>query len=455
MIFSHQKISLQYWINKLFQPQEESPDYHAWKQKLFRDRLRSCFWILLSCWIAFAIKDFVEVYDAKYSEAVIKNLGRDRLKFYRDITIYPYSTIAIAWCMFGYRLRKDNFRCHTNLIFLCLAWSLTLFPLVVGTFIGEPYIEDVDTWGLVFLILAILIPVNWRIHLIAQLGLIAYYIGVIPLLGLLDLIKVDIFRVFEADTLVPLLLVCPTSIVAISMYERLQQKEFESRRELKVFLHSVTHDLRTPVMASSIVLENLLQQPGDKLTVDRSVLERLYQGSDRTFKIVNSLIEAHNTEINGVVTTPRSCRIDDLVDSVLIDLQPILLEHQAIVDNRMANNLPHIKADSTQLWRVLNNLINNALKHNPNYVRITIDAVVEQDCLYCTISDDGVGISTEQCDRLFKLYSRGKRSRYMPGLGIGLYLSQQIIMAHGGEIGVVSSLGNGSTFWFTLPYQPE
>ena len=113
--------------------------------------------------------------------------------------------------------------------------------------------------------------------------------------------------------------------------------------------------------------------------------------------------------------------------------------------------MPNIKADPTQLWRVLNNLITNALKHNPNRVRITIDAEIEQNWLYCRISDDEVGISTEQCDRLFKLYSRGKRSRYMPGLGIGLYLSQQIIMAHGGEIGVVSSPGNGSTFWFTLP----
>ena len=230
-----------------------------------------------------------------------------------------------------------------------------------------------------------------------------------------------------------------------------QKQEFESRRELKVFLHSVTHDLKTPVMASSIVLSNILQQPGEEITLNRSVLERLHQGSDRIFKIVDTLIEAHSTEVNGIKLIPQFCRLQDLVNSVLIDLQPTLLQHQALVQNCLSEHLPDIWADPIQLWRVLNNLIGNALKHNPNSVRITIDATVEKDHLYLTVSDDGIGIFTEQSDRLFKLYARGKRSRYMPGLGIGLYLSQQIITAHGGEIGVVSTLGNGCTVWLTLP----
>ena len=452
MIFNQQKTCLQRWRNKLFTSPEESSDYQEWKQKLFRDRLKICFWLMFVCWIAFAIKDFAEVYNPEFSQEFIGNIARKRLKLYRDRTIYPYLAIAIIWGICGYRLRKDKFKYHTAAIFLCLAWSLTLCSLIVGTFIGEPYIKGVSDWGLAFLGLAILIPVRWRIHLTAQIGLITYYLAVIPILGLFNLIEVNIPYIFDPDTLVPLLLVCPISVVGISMYERSQQKEFESRRELKVFLHSVTHDLRTPVMASSIVLKNLLQQSGEKLTLDRSVLKRLYQGSDRTFNIVNSLIEAHDTEVNGIMVTPQSCSINNLVESILIDLQPILLEHQAIVDNRISSNVPDIWADPTQLWRVFNNLITNALKHNPNHVRIIINAVVERDWLYCTVTDDGIGIAKEQIHQLFKLYSRGKRSRYMPGLGIGLYLSQQIIMAHGGEIGVVSNVGEGSTFWFTLPF---
>lgn len=452
MISIWQRKFLQHWSDKLFKPQTESADYRAWKQKLFRDRLVVCFWILLVCWITFAIKDFTEVYLPENSQRIIEYSGRSRLELYRARTIYPYSAIAITWIVCWYRLKKDRFTHHTSAVFLTLAWSQTIYSLIIGTLLGEPYLGDVRHWGLIFLGLAILIPVRWRIHLIAQLVLIVYYLGIMPFLGKLGTIEVDIACIFDPDTLFPFLLACSISIVAISMYERLQQQQFESRRKLKVFLHSVTHDLRTPVMGSSMVLENLLQQPGEKLTLDRSVLERLYQGSDRALSMINSVIEAHNTEVNGVVINLQPCSLGDLINSALVDLQPILLEHQAIVDNCLPSDLPNIMVDPSQIWRVLNNLIGNALKHNPNRVCITIDAVVEPNWLYCTISDDGVGISAEQGERLFKLYSRGKRSRYMPGLGIGLYLSQQIIMAHGGEIGVVSSPGNGSTFWFTLPY---
>ena len=455
MIFSRQKKLLQHWLNQLFEPQEESAEYQAWKQKLFRDRLIVYFWILLPCITAFAIKDFTELYLPENSQQIIEYSGREKLELYRTRTIYPYSAIALSWILCWYRFRKDRFKRHTSAIFLSLAWSNTIYSPILGTFIGEPYLGDIFYWGIIFLGLAIIIPVRWRLHLVTQLSLIIYYFVIMPIVGRLGLTEVDMSRVFDPDRTVPFFLACSVSIIAISMYERLQQKQFESQRELKVFLHSVTHDLRTPVMASSIVLKNILQQPGNKLTLDRSVLERLHQGSDRAYRMINSVIEAYNTEVNGIIVNLQPYQICNLINSALIDLQPILLEHQAIVDNRLPCNLPNIMVDPTQIWRVLSNLIGNALKHNPDGILITIDAVVEPNWLYCSISDNGVGISAEQCDRIFKLYSRGKRSRYMPGLGIGLYLSQQIVMAHGGEIGVISNLGNGSTFWFTLPCQPE
>ena len=448
---------LRRWIDKLLYPPAESPDFQAWKQKLFRDRLKICFWIWFICWIAFAIKDFIQIYnlESEYVKNIIAEYGIPRLKMYRHRTIYSFVVNASSWSIQGYRWLKDGYKRYTTLIFLNLFWTLTLYYLIVGTLFGEPYLGDARHWVSIFLGLAILIPVCWRIHLTAQLVLIVYYVGVIPVLGILNVIEVKIPYIVDPETLVPLLLSCPISTLSVAMYERSQRQEFESRRELKVFLHSVTHDLKTPVMASLIVLDNILQQPGSEITLDRSILERLYQGSDRTFRIVDSLIEAHSTEVNGIKLVPQSCRIQDLVNSVLIDLQPVLLQHRALVNNHLQNNLPDIWADPIQLWRVLNNLIGNALKHNPNRVCITIAATVENNYLHLSVSDDGVGISATQSDRLFKLYTRGKRSRYMPGLGIGLYLSQQIITAHNGEIGVISNLGHGSTFWFTVPCQPK
>jgi signal transduction histidine kinase len=70
--------------------------------------------------------------------------------------------------------------------------------------------------------------------------------------------------------------------------------------------------------------------------------------------------------------------------------------------------------------------------------------------ILCVVQDDGVGISPEQCEHLFELYVRGSRSRQSVGLGLGLYLCRQIIGAHGGKIGVISTPGAGAIFWFTL-----
>jgi signal transduction histidine kinase len=75
--------------------------------------------------------------------------------------------------------------------------------------------------------------------------------------------------------------------------------------------------------------------------------------------------------------------------------------------------------------------------------------------LRCTVADNGIGMTQQQCDRLFDLYSRGRDQRRSLSLGLGLYMCRQIITAHNGEIGVISSPGQGATFWFTLPIQIE
>ncbi|NET39332.1 MAG: HAMP domain-containing histidine kinase [Cyanothece sp. SIO1E1] len=146
--------------------------------------------------------------------------------------------------------------------------------------------------------------------------------------------------------------------------------------------------------------------------------------------------------------------------------------------NQITADLPSVNADINQLWRVFSTLIGNVLKHNPDEIQLTLAAQVvkpgqkvvkvrewgnkkfvsvkllvppQAPMLLCTVQDSGAGIAPEQSQRLFKLYTRGAQAQYMPGLGLGLYLCQQIIQAHRGEIGVTSTLNEGSTFWFTLP----
>jgi len=249
-----------------------------------------------------------------------------------------------------------------------------------------------------------------------------------------------------------------------------QNQELYELNQLKdVFLQAVSHDLRNPVTGMLMVLNNLLlsnkqacTEPETRLpaspiiSVSRSVLERMIQGNERQLKLINSLLEVHAAREQGVIVECSPVQLSQLSRAIVADMEPILLKNQATLKNLVSDDLPDVSADATQLWRVFENLITNALKHNPPGVHITLSATVEEAksqsrMIRCAIADNGVGITQEQCDRLFELYYRGGNTRRSPGFGLGLYLCRQIITAHRGEIGVTSSPGAGTTFWFTLP----
>ncbi len=253
---------------------------------------------------------------------------------------------------------------------------------------------------------------------------------------------------------------------------------------LRVFFHAVSHDLRNPVLGTLMVLRNLIGKEGvggdkgdtrnillssssppsppspssptprNSIPVPRSILERMLQSSERQLNLINSLMEAHVSEVQGIVLQLKPVQLYAVVEDAIADLKPILQENQATLTNLVKPDLPQVNGDYIQLWRVFSNLIANSVKHNPPGLDITVNATVEDNnnrySIYCTVTDNGVGIAKQQRDRLFDLYFRGGNVRNSLSLGLGLYLCKQIIQAHGGEIGVESSPNVGSTFWFTL-----
>ncbi len=236
---------------------------------------------------------------------------------------------------------------------------------------------------------------------------------------------------------------------------QLQQKmqELQELNEIKdVFLHAVSHDLRTPVMGMLLVLKNFLKKPGEIVSIPRSVLERMVQSSDRQLSMVNSLLEVHTTDIHGLVLQHQPVCLPPLLRTIIEDFEPLLAKNQATLINRLNADLPPVDGDPVQLRRVFENLLANALKHNPPGLTLTLRAAVETNAgVRFTLQDDGVGLSQAECDYLFERYVRGPHARYSTSLGLGLYLCRQIVNAHGGQIGVLSAPGSGATFWLTLP----
>jgi PAS domain S-box-containing protein len=240
---------------------------------------------------------------------------------------------------------------------------------------------------------------------------------------------------------------------------QLQQKmqELEDLSQLKdSFLHAVSHDLRTPLMGSLLVLKDLLSHSGDSVAISRSVVTRMIEGSDRQLRLLNSLLDAHYNEIQGMELHLELVDLGTLIPEIILDLDPFVTASQATLTCLVAPSLPSFSADPIQLRRVFENLITNALNHNLRGIAITVQATLEPalepTVIRCSVKDNGEGIEAEDCKFLFERYTRSRRNHRSPGIGLGLYLCRQIISAHGGEIGVSSALGQGSTFWFTLPY---
>jgi PAS domain S-box-containing protein len=264
----------------------------------------------------------------------------------------------------------------------------------------------------------------------------------------------------------------------------------QAQESLRLFIHALSHDLRNPVAGMLMVLKNWQRKTGDSIAIPRSVLERMIQGSEQQLRLINSLLEVHAGELRGLVLHCDRVDLRAVVEAAAADLEPLMNEAKATFKNLIPDDLPAVNADHTQLRRVFSNLIANALKHNLPGLNLTVSAQVikagkliinqkggKQDIdklpithpqspianpqlsipnssssmIYCTVEDDGAGILPEQCEHLFDLYVRGNQSRHSVGLGLGLYLCRQIIGAHGGEIGVISSPGAGASFWFTLP----
>lgn len=264
----------------------------------------------------------------------------------------------------------------------------------------------------------------------------------------------------------------------------------QAQESLRLFIHALSHDLRNPVAGMLMVLKNWQTKTGDAIAIPRSVLERMIQGSEQQLRLINSLLEVHAGELRGLVLHFDAVDLRAVVEAAATDLEPLMNEGKATFKNLVPDDLPAVNADKTQLWRVFSNLIANALKHNLPGLNLTVSAqvikagkliinqsIAKQDIdklpitnpsspitnpqspipnpgsrmIYCTVEDDGAGILPEQCEHLFDLYVRGDKSRHSVGLGLGLYLCRQIIGAHGGQIGVISTPGAGASFWFTLP----
>lgn len=228
------------------------------------------------------------------------------------------------------------------------------------------------------------------------------------------------------------------------------QKETEKLRD--DFIATLTHDMRTPLLAAiqtlKFFLEGAIGELDDKQKV---LLSTMLQSNEDLLGLVNALLEVYRFESGKLTLCKTAFSVKDLVEQCYSELKP-LAEKKNIdfsVSFELEDNL-HILADRAEIKRVITNLCGNALNYTNKNGIVKVLAKAQCGDFIFSVIDNGNGIPQSDIPNLFKRFSQGTARKRSTGTGLGLYLSRQIIEAHNGKIWVDSKVDKGSEFSFLL-----
>lgn len=221
-----------------------------------------------------------------------------------------------------------------------------------------------------------------------------------------------------------------------------------AEREKDDFISIASHELKTPLTAlkgSLQVLERMKDAPTTKLP---ALIERAGKSMDRVTSLVDELLNASRLNEGQLHLKKTRFNLSKIIDECCLHITAAGIFH---ITTAGVKGL-EVEADSERIQRVIINFVNNAVKYAAASKNIIVRVDQEYDRIKVSVTDQGPGIAKEKAEHLFKRYYRAdENGGQYSGLGLGLYIAAEIVHKHGGEIGVDSELGAGSTFWFTLP----
>jgi signal transduction histidine kinase/DNA-binding response OmpR family regulator len=221
----------------------------------------------------------------------------------------------------------------------------------------------------------------------------------------------------------------------------------EATRARDEMLAVVAHDLRNPLNTISMTAD-LLAETVEGPT--RKQVEVLRRAAGRMNRLIQDLLDVTRVETGGLAVECAPENVAVLLGEARSMLEPLATAQGISLEIEAADSLPRVSADVTRILQVLSNLVGNAVKFTPSGGSIHIRGALRDQEMLFSVSDTGPGISQDQLPHVFSRFwqaSRGDRR----GIGLGLAIAQGIVDAHGGRIWVESHLGQGSTFFFTLP----
>lgn len=242
-------------------------------------------------------------------------------------------------------------------------------------------------------------------------------------------------------------------------------EQIKNEDEQRQFVSNVSHELRTPLTSVRAYIEALSEGAWKDPEIAPKFLQVTQEETERMIRMVNDLLVLSRMDRGTTKPDLEWVNFTDFV-SHLLNRFDMIVEHDKKdpktnekkyeIKRELGNQALWIEIDTDQMMRVIDNIMNNAIKYSPDGGTITVRLKQNQNWALLSISDQGLGIPRKDLGKIFDRFYRADkaRSRAQGGTGLGLAIAKEIVTAHGGRIWADSREGHGSTFYISLPYEP-
>ncbi len=227
-----------------------------------------------------------------------------------------------------------------------------------------------------------------------------------------------------------------------------KQKQLD--QEKSDFLSMASHELKTPLTSMKIFIDLLKRQQDLVSEKDGYYIDRIKDQADRLAELTNDLLDVSRIETGKLKLNKDLFELNTFIKETIESIQPSTRKHEIKIYH---NGPVKIVADKYRIYQVLINLLTNAIKYSPKSEKILVKVDNRNNDVVVSVKDFGIGIKKDEQVRIFdRLYQvSDPEEKTYPGLGLGLFISKEIIDRHQGKIWVDSKKGVGSTFFFSLP----
>lgn len=238
-------------------------------------------------------------------------------------------------------------------------------------------------------------------------------------------------------------------MILLAIEDVTEKKQIERQKD--DFISIASHELKTPVTSMKLYAQMLQKHPlitRDKKAAD--MLAKMDVQMNRLTGLVASFMNVYKISNGKLRFHKAHFPVEKLITEVVANFQYTVVSHTVEFNNKVKGK---IFADRERINQVLVNLISNAIKYSPDADKVKVELTKSSKDITVCVQDFGMGIPKDEQSRIYERFFRakGKKEGKIPGLGLGLYISAQIVNQHGGKLWVDSTEGKGTTFYFTLP----